>query len=106
MSRTVNTVFIDASSGEEVRELPTSFDREALRENLILSTHRGWEDKWVHYKVIRVEEQAGDTTVVQVKRLRRLYPSGLFFLFLGLVVFLVLVGAAAVAYFFGWSFGF
>jgi hypothetical protein len=106
MSRTVNTVFIDASTGEEIRELPSSFDREALRENLILSTHRGWEDKWVHYKVIRVEEQAGDTTVVQVKRLRRLYPSGLFFLVLGLVVVLALAGAAAVTYFFGWSFGF
>lgn len=106
MSRTVNTVFIDASTGEEIRELPSSFDREALRENLILSTHRGWEDKWVHYKVIRVEEQAGDTTVVQVKRLRRLYPSGLFFLVLGLVLVLALAGVAAVTYFFGWSFGF
>lgn len=106
MSRTVNTVFIEASTGEEVRELPSCFDREALRENLILSTHRGWEDKWVHYKVIRVEEQAGDTTVVQVKKLRRLYPSGLFFLVLALVVVLALAGAAAVTYFFGWSFGF
>ncbi len=106
MSRTVNTVFIEISSGEEVRELPSFFDREALRENLILSTHRGWEDKWMHYKVVRVEEQAGETTVVQVKRLHRLYPRGLYFLTLGIVSILGLAAAVAVAFFFfGWPFG-
>lgn len=70
MHETVNTVFINVSTGEEIKELPSSFDREALKPKLVLSTHRAWKNTWEHYKVLKVEEQAGETVVVHVKRLR------------------------------------
>ena len=46
MHETVNTVFINIATGEEIKELPSKFDREALKEKLVLSTHRAWKNSW------------------------------------------------------------
>ncbi len=103
MHRTVNTVFIDIATGEEIKDLPTVFDFAALRENLILSTHKGWDNRWRHYKVVKVEEQAGDTVVVQVKYSKRYYHRG----YIALVAFisLLLLACLGVGFYF-WDFFF
>lgn len=88
--RTVNTVFVNVVTGEEVKELPSSFDRDALKPRLVLSTHQAWKDTWQHYKVLQVEEQAGETVVVHVKRIRRYMAPGL-------VLFLVILGLLALS---------
>lgn len=94
---TVTTVFVDVQTGEEVKELPKIFDRAALKEGFVLSAHLSWKNKWIHYKVTGVEEQAGDTVVVQVKKIRFNTPTKIFIavsILLGLAV-----GAGVAAYF-------
>lgn len=92
--KTVNTVFINIASGEEIKELPSKFDRDALKPRLVLSTHLAWKDAWAHYKVLQVEEQAGETVVVHVKRMRRYVAPGLMMALIAgtIVVTAVIVG--------------
>jgi len=95
MHETINTVFINVATGEEIRELPSTFDREALKVKLVLSTHRAWKNTWEHYKVLHVEEQAGDTVVVHVKRLRYYIAPQILVALCGVGLFaLLLVGGA------------
>ena len=96
MHETVKTVFIDIGTGEEVKELPSVFDRDALKPKLVLSTHIAWKDIWRHYKVVKVEEQAGDTLVAHVRLMRR--HRQFFVLILLCVLTAAAIGAAA--YFF------
>lgn len=95
MHETVNTVFINVATGEEIKELPSSFDKEALKPKLVLSTHRAWKNTWEHYKVLSVEEQAGDTVVVQVRRLRYYIAPKVLLALCGLGLFVLLLAAGA-----------
>ncbi len=99
MHETVKTVFINVASGEEIKELPTQFDRAALKEGLVLSTHRAWKDIWEHYKIIKVEEQAGEIVVAQVKRLRFYVQPQLLLAVCGLILFLLILAGAALFFF-------
>ncbi len=99
MHETVNTVFINVATGEEIKELPSSFDREALNSRLVLSTHRAWKNTWEHYKILKVEEQAGDTVVVQVRRLRYYIAPPVLLAVCGLGVFVLLLAAGALYFF-------
>ncbi len=101
MHETVNTVFINIATGEEIKELPSKFDREALKEKLVLSTHRAWKNSWEHYKVLKVEEQAGETVVAHVKQLRYYIAPPILFALCGLGVFIVLLAGAALWFFLG-----
>lgn len=96
MHETVNTVFIDIETGEEVKELPAVFDRDALKPKLILSTHVAWKDIWRHYKVVKVEEQAGDTFVAHVRLMRR--HRQVFFVFLLCMLTAAAIGGAVYFY--------
>lgn len=99
MHETINTVFINVASGEEIKELPSTFDREALKVKLVLSTHRAWKDTWEHYKVLHVEEQAGDTVVVHVKRLRYYVAPRILVAMCALGLFVLLLAAGALYFF-------
>ncbi len=102
MHETVKTVFIDIQTGEEVKELPAVFDRDALKPKLVLSTHVAWKDIWRHYKVVKVEEQAGNTFVAHVRLIRRQHQFMLFFL---LTIITAAAVGAAVFFFMNFSTG-
>lgn len=99
MHETVHTVFINVATGEEIKELPSKFDKDALKEKLVLSTHRAWKNSWEHYKVLRVDEQAGETVVVEVKRLRYYIAPQVLVALCGLGLFILLLAAAALYFF-------
>ncbi len=92
--QTVKTVFINMANGEEIKELPSRFDRAALKENFTLSTHLSWRDTWIHYRVVKVEEQAEKMVVVYVKQVRLHHWTRFIAALVGL---LLLVGLLALA---------